>query len=92
MGSEIFHKSSTHLQILSVRMVTQSSSMLRTHSSGVTFKPHYNLAFLLGAFELMHIFVCSEENCNNYAVNTTCHHTKLSHPGGQVPGICSVLH
>jgi len=62
--------------------------MLRTRSSGVTFKPNYNLAFLLGTFEVIHIFVCNEkENCNNYAVSTTCHHTKLRNPGGQVPGI-----
>jgi hypothetical protein len=47
--------------------------------------------FLLCACELIHIFVCGEKICNNYAENI-CHYcTKFSYPGNQAPSICALL-
>ena len=40
--------------------------------------------FLLGACELIHIFVCEGQNCNNYSGNTKLHHKQLSCPGAPV--------
>jgi hypothetical protein len=48
--------------------------------------------FLVGACELIHIFLCKGRICNKYAKNIRCHHTKFIHLGDQeVPGICAYL-
>ena len=44
--------------------------------------------FLFGAFELIHISVCKEKNCNNDAENVTNHCTKFGCLHVQAPGTC----
>jgi len=46
---------------------------------------------VVGACELIHIFVCKGKKCNNYTENIRYHCTKLIHSGDKVPGICAPL-
>jgi hypothetical protein len=47
--------------------------------------------FLLGACELINIFIREARNCNNYAKNMTPHQTKFSRHGDQTPGFFAHL-
>jgi hypothetical protein len=67
-----------------------SSSILRTRNSGVTCETVIR-RLLLGACELIHIFLCKEKNCRYYAEIFRSHSTKFSRPGDLAPGICAPL-
>lgn len=47
--------------------------------------------FLLGACELIHIFIRKEKKCNNYTENIKYNCTKFIYSGDKVPGICAPL-
>ena len=55
--------------------------MLRTHIFGMTCRPHISVqAFLLGACELIHMFVREDKNSSKNAENIRCHSSKFIHP------------
>ena len=56
---------------------------LRTHISGVT------LHFLLGACDVIQIFLRKKNKCCNYAENIRRHRTRFSRPGDQSLGVCA---
>ena len=47
--------------------------------------------FLLGACEIIHIFIRGGGNYHNYAENIRRHRTKFHRPGDQAPGISVLL-
>ena len=80
------------------------TSKFSCHKSDTKQVPHWGLTvlespvnltvigcFLLGACELIHIFVCEEKDWNNGTVNMRHNHTKFSCLGNIVPGICVPL-
>jgi hypothetical protein len=71
----------------------EASSIPQVHSSGVNCEPERPVTFsvmwcfLLGACELIHLFVCGETNCSNYAEIIRCCRTKFSRKGTRRSGI-----
>jgi hypothetical protein len=61
-------KSRLQFQVLGSRSVTAFSSRLRTHNYKVLYKL-VNWRYVLGACDLIHIFVFKERNCNKHIEN-----------------------
>ena len=85
MGLQILQKSRNHLKNL--------GAIMQVPYQGPTVLDWLVNSTIIWCFLLVHV-TCSyvgKKNCNNYAKNISCHSTKFSWPGNQMPGICETL-